>query len=155
MRTRRVNRFLPPPTHLTSCKPQKCLLHVKSFQVPRVTRRSWGQNRQLNRAISATTLPKRKLFVLPTGGHFDVSRMTCGAFEPEAQAKVGRWAGNLVFGRMGRMWAGLEGSSDIYQVDASCIVCGGIRVNPCRDSPENTFSRRAHTGERGWTGRRM
>ena len=30
------------------------------------------------------------------------------------------------------MWAGLEGSSEIYQVDASIIAYGVIGVSPCR-----------------------
>ena len=38
-------------------------------------------------------------------------------------------AGNLMFERMGRMWANLESSSEIYRVDVSWIPYGGIRVN--------------------------
>ena len=38
-------------------------------------------------------------------------------------------AGNLMFERMGRMWANLESSSEIYRVDVSWIPYGGIRVS--------------------------
>lgn len=67
--------------------------------------------------------------------------------------KVEGWVGYLVFGWVGRMWACLEGSSDIYQVMLLRLREVGLDRVRTGNSPKNAFPKRVQTRERGWIGR--
>lgn len=112
--TRRLYGFLPDQhTWSLASRRSACYMldRFRCHESPDASGDKSGRNVYNQCSIS----PNLTLLVLPTGGPLDFYWMICVAFELETQARMERWAGNLVFVWMERMWVVLEGSSDIYQ----------------------------------------